>query len=63
MMHYPYQLIPKEGTVFHERGEQLWRTAEKYQGTMDFKVKDGVFILSVMMKDERREEDGFRSDR
>jgi hypothetical protein len=37
-MHYPYQLIPKEGTVFHERGEQLWRTAEKYQGTMDFKV-------------------------
>lgn len=29
-------------------------TAEKYQGTMDFKVKDGVFILSVMMKNERR---------
>ncbi len=38
-------------------------TAEKYQGTMDFKVKDRVFILSVMMKNERREEDGFRSDR
>ena len=37
--------------------------AEKYQGTMDFKVKDRVFILSVMMKNERREEDGFRSDR
>ncbi len=31
-------------------------TAEKYQGTMDFKVKDRVFILSVMMKNERREE-------
>lgn len=29
-------------------------TAEKYNGTMDFKVKDGVFILSVMMKNERR---------
>lgn len=29
-------------------------TAEKYQGTMDFKVKDRVFILSVMMKNERR---------
>lgn len=29
-------------------------TAEKYQGTMDFKVKDSVFILSVMMKNERR---------
>ena len=28
-------------------------TAEKYQGTMDFKVKDRVFILSVMMKNER----------
>ena len=38
-------------------------TAEKYQGTMDFRVKDRVFILSVMMKNERREEDGFRSVR
>ena len=38
-------------------------TAEKYQGTMDFKVKGKVFILSVMMKNERREEDGFWSDR
>ncbi len=33
-------------------------TAEKYQGTMDFKVKDRVFVLSVMMKNERRNEDG-----
>ncbi|MDE7333896.1 MAG: ATP-binding protein [Lachnospiraceae bacterium] len=38
-------------------------TAEKYQGTMDFKVKGRVFILSVMMKNERREEDGFWSER
>ncbi len=38
-------------------------TAEKYQGTMDYKVKDRVFILSVMMKNERKEEDGFGSDR
>ncbi len=38
-------------------------TAEKYQGTMDFKVKGRVFILSVMMKNERREEDGLWSDR
>lgn len=37
-------------------------TAEKYQGTMDFRVKSRVFTLSVMMKNERREEDGFRSD-
>ncbi len=27
-------------------------TAEKYQGTMDFKVMDRVFVLSVMMKNE-----------
>ena len=38
-------------------------TAEKYSGTMDFKVNGRVFILSVMMKNERREEDGFWSDR
>ena len=30
-------------------------TAEKYHGTMDFKVKDRVFILSVMMKNEKEE--------
>ena len=34
-------------------------TAEKYQGTMDFKAKGRVFILSVMMKNEGRNEDGF----
>ena len=38
-------------------------TAEKYQGAVDFKVNGRVFILSVMMKIERREEDGFRGDR
>ena len=38
-------------------------TAEKYHGTMDFKVNGRVFILSVMMKNERREEDGFWSNR
>ena len=36
---------------------------EKFQGIMVFKVKGRVFTLSVMMKNERREEDGFRSDR
>lgn len=30
-------------------------TAEKYQGAMDFKANGRVFILSVMMKNERRE--------
>ncbi len=28
-------------------------TAEKYQGTMDFKVNGNMFILSVMMKNEK----------
>ena len=37
-------------------------TAEKYQGTMDFKVNGRVFILSVMMK-IKGEKDGFWSDR
>lgn len=37
-------------------------TAEKYQGTMDFKIEGKTFILSVMMKNERRNEDGFWSD-
>ena len=30
-------------------------TAKKYQGTMDFKVKGRVFILSVMMKNEKED--------
>ena len=46
-------------------------TVEKYHGTMDYMVKDRVFILSMMMKNnaqsayvyERRNEDGFWSDR
>ncbi len=38
-------------------------TAEKYQGTMDYKVRGRIFILSVMMKNERRSENGFWIDR
>ena len=38
-------------------------TAEGYQGTMDYRVEDRVFILSVMMKNERRDDDGSRSDK
>lgn len=34
-------------------------TVEKYHGTMDFKVEDRVFILSMMMKNERGNEDEF----
>ena len=29
------------------------RTAERYQGAMDYKVKGKVFLLSVMMKNEK----------
>lgn len=38
-------------------------TAEKYQGTMDYKAEGRIFILSVMMKNERSREDGFGNDR
>ena len=54
----------KEDRESHGIGlSNIKSTARKYQGTMDFKVNGRVFILSVMMKNERREEDGFRSDR
>ena len=33
-------------------------TVEKYHGTMDFKIKGKVFILSMMMKNERRNDNG-----
>ena len=36
-------------------------TVEKYHGTMDYMVKGRVFILSMMMKNERGNEDGFWS--
>ena len=38
-------------------------TVEKYHGTMDYIVKGRVFILSMMMKNERGNEDGFWSDK
>lgn len=37
-------------------------TAEKYRGTMDFKVNGRVFVLSVMMKNERSNEDELGSN-
>ena len=39
------------------------KTVEKYHGTMDYMVKGRVFILSMMMKNERGNEDGFWSDK
>lgn len=33
-------------------------TAEKYHGAMDFKIEGKIFILSVMMKDERGNKEG-----
>ena len=38
-------------------------TIEKYHGAMDYMVKGRVFILSMMMKNERGNEDGFWSDK
>lgn len=59
-----FQVTDKADRKSHGIGlANIKSTAEKYQGTMDFRVKDRVFILSVMMKNERREEDGFRSNR
>lgn len=34
-------------------------TAEKYGGTMDFQVRDKVFVLSVMMKNEEPKENSY----
>lgn len=49
-----FPITDKADKKSHEIGlANIKSTAEKYQGTMDFKVKDRVFILSVMMKNER----------
>lgn len=62
--HEEFPITDKADKKSHGIGlANIKSTAEKYQGTMDFKVKDRVFILSVMMKNERRNEDGFWSDR
>ena len=62
--HEEFPITDKEDKKSHGLGlANIKSTAEKYQGTMDFRVKDRVFILSVMIKNERRSEDGFWSDR
>lgn len=38
-------------------------TVEKYHGTMDYMVRGRVFILSMMMKNERGNENGFWSNK
>ncbi len=59
-----FPITDKEDKKSHGLGlANIKSTAEKYQGTMDFRVRDRVFILSVMMKNERRNEDGFWSDK
>ncbi len=60
------QLIKKPSDEFPETNKEdkkshgiglanIKITAEKYQGTMDFKVNGKIFILSVMMKNETEE--------
>lgn len=62
--HEEFPITDKADKKSHGIGlANIKSTAEKYQGTMDFRVKDRVFILSVMMKNERRNEDGLWSDR
>jgi len=58
--HEEFPITDKEDKKSHGIGlANIKNTAEKYQGTMDFRVKDRVFILSVMMKNERGSEDRF----
>ena len=46
-----FPLTDKEDKKTHGLGLfNIKSTAEKYQGTMDFKVEGKVFILSVMLK-------------
>ena len=46
-----FPLTEKEDKKTHGLGLfNIKSTAEKYQGTMDFKVEGRVFILSVMLK-------------
>ena len=59
-----FLLTDKSDKVSHGIGlSNIKSISEKYQGTMDFKIEGRVFILSVMMKNERRMEDGFWSDK
>ena len=54
--HEEFPIIDKADKKSHGIGlANIKSTAEKYEGTMDFRVKDRVFILSVMMKNERRD--------
>lgn len=51
-------LTDKEDKTAHGMGMfNIKSTAEKYGGTMDFQIKDKVFILSVMMKNEKPKEE------
>lgn len=52
-----FPITDKADKKFHGIGlAKIKNTAKKYQGTMDFKIKDRVFILSVMMKNEIEDE-------
>lgn len=54
--HNEFPETDKEDKKSHGIGlYNIKSTAEKYQGAMDYKVNDRVFILSVMMKNESKE--------
>ena len=54
----------KEDKKSHGIGlSNMKRTAQKYHGAVDWSVNQTVFTLAVMLKNERREEDEFRTDR
>ena len=59
-----FPMTDKQDKENHGMGlANIKNTVEKYHGAMDYMVKGRVFILSMMMKNERGNEDGFWSDR
>ena len=59
-----FPMTDKQDKENHGMGlANIKNTVEKYHGAMDYMVKGRVFILSMMMKNERGNEDGFWSDK
>lgn len=59
-----FPVTNKADRSFHGMGlNNIKSTAEKYWGAMDWKVENTVFTLTVMLKNERRNEDGFGNNK
>lgn len=59
--HSEFPVTDKEDKKSHGIGlTNIKSTAEKYGGAVDWSVNKNVFMLTVMMKNERRNENEFR---